>query len=105
MNRKMNTVIDFELNTGEKVQLTLMFYNLYQLKPKNKSLYERYNKIMTTGPKEELDNVVILYTAYMCANLSDIENCMSEIDFMKAMPVDREYVTDTLEQLIKPKKK
>lgn len=105
-NKKMlNTVADFELADGTTVKLTLTFYSLYQLKAKAKGIYERYNKIMTKGPQEELENVTILYTAYLCANVKDIESCMSEIEFMQLMPVDREYVGNILSELIRPKKK
>ena len=101
----LNTLYDFELADGRIVKLTLRFYSLYQLKSKNKSVYERYNKIMTTGPKEELDNVTILYAAYLCANVGDIENCIDEMEFLELMPTDREYIGNILGELIHPKKK
>lgn len=100
----LNTVHDFELANGEVVKMTLRFYSLYQLKSKNKGAYEKYNKIMTKGPQEELDNVTILYTAYLCANVDNIEGCMSELEFLMAMPDDREYVGEVLAALIHPKK-
>lgn len=103
--KKLNTVYDFELEDGSVVKMTLRFYSLYQLKSKNKAVYERYNKIMVKGPAEELENVTILYTAYLCANLENIDECMSEIDFLQLMPSDREYVGEMLGNLISPKKK
>lgn len=105
-NKKMlNTVADFELADGTVVKTTLTYYSLYQLKAKAKGVYERYNKIMTKGPQEELENVTILYAAYLCANVKDIESCMSEIEFMQLMPTDREYIGEVLGALIHPKKK
>ena len=101
----LNNVYDFELADGTVVKVTLRFFSLYQLKSKNKSIYDRYNKIMTTGPKEELDNVLILYTAYLCANVSDIDSCLDEMEFMELMPTDREYIGQILGDLIHPKKK
>lgn len=98
----LNTVYDFELANGEVVKMTLRFYSLYQLKSKNKGAYEKYNKIMTKGPQEELDNVTILYTAYLCANI-DAE-CMGEVEFLQLMPDDREYIGEVLSALIHPKK-
>jgi hypothetical protein len=102
--KKLNTVYDFELEDGTVVTMTLRFYSLYQLKSKNKSVYDRYNKIMTKGPTEELENVTILYTAYLCANVEHIEDCISEIEFLQRMPTDREYISTILGGLINPKK-
>lgn len=105
-NKKvLNTVIDFELADGTVVQMTLNYLSLYQLKPKKKSIYERYNKIMTKGPEEELENVTILYTAYLCANVRNIEECMDEMTFLSLMPSNRQYVGEVISELISPKKK
>jgi hypothetical protein len=103
--KKLNTVYDFELADGEKVQMTLRYFSLYQLRGKNKTAYEKYNKIMIKGPQEELENVTILYTAYLCANLANIETCMTELEFLQRMPDDREYVGDILQKLINSKQK
>ena len=106
MNKKMlNTVRDFELADGTVVQMTLNYYALYQLKPKKKSIYERYNKIMTRGPEEELENVTILYTAYLCANVHNIDECMDEMTFLTLMPENRQYIGEVISELINPKKK
>lgn len=101
----LNTVYDFELADGTTVKLTLTFYCLYLLRSKKKDIYERYNKIMTNGPKEELDNVTILYTAYLCANVANIDECMSEMDFLMLMPTNRDYIGTVMAELITPKKK
>lgn len=103
--KKLNTVYNFELADGETVQMTLRYYNLYQLKSKNKQAYTKYNKIMIKGPEEELENVTILYTAYLCANLEHIEECMTELEFLQRMPEDREYIGAILQNLINSKKK
>ena len=103
--KNLNTVYNFELADGEIVQMTLRYYNLYQLKSKNKQAYLKYNKIMIKGPEEELENVTILYTAYLCANLENIEMCMTEMDFLQRMPEDREYIGGILMNLINSKKK
>lgn len=107
MNKKMlNTTYDFELADGSIVKLTLAFYALYQLKAKNKSLYERYNKIMANNAKggfEELDSIAVLYTAYVCANMSS-EDLMSEEDFMMLCGTDRMAVNKAMEHLTNPKK-
>ncbi len=101
----LNNTYDFELADGNVVKVTLRFYSLYQLKSKNKSVYERYNKVMTKGPQEELDNCLILYTAYLCANIANYEECMDEMTFLELMPTDREYIGEMLTELMHPKKK
>jgi hypothetical protein len=103
--KNLNTVYNFELADGEVVRMTLRYYNLYQLKSKNKQAYTKYNKIMIKGPEEELENVTILYTAYLCANLENIEECMTEMEFLQRMPEDREYIGEILQSLINSKKK
>lgn len=106
-NRKLNTTYDFELADGSVVELTLAFYKLYQLRSKNKSIYDRYNKIMTNNAKggavEELDTIAILYAAYVCANM-DKDNLMDEETFMMLCGSDRVAVNKAVEHLITPKK-
>ena len=103
--KNLNTVYNFELADGTTVQMTLRYFNLYQLKSKNKQAYAKYNKIMIKGPEEELENVTILYTAYLCANLDKIDECMTEMEFLQRMPEDREYIGEILQSLINSKKK
>ena len=105
MDKKLNTIYDFELNDGTVVQMTLQYFALYQLRGKNKTAYDRYNRIMMKGPQEELDNVTILYTAYLCANLARIDECVTELEFLQLMPTDREYTGGILASLLNDKKK
>lgn len=103
MDKKMNTIIDFEFCDGTTAKMTLTFYALYQLKAKNKALYERYNKIMTKNTSEELELITVLYTAYVCANLSE-ENLLTEEEFMMLCGSDRIAVRDAVQELTQPKK-
>ena len=98
-----NTCIDFKFEDGDSVKMTLAFYALYQLKAKNKSVYDRYNQIMTKGASEELDMVTILYAAYLCANINE-PTVMNEDEFMMKCGSNRIAVKDAMELLIKPKK-
>lgn len=106
MDKKMlNTTYDFELADESTVKLTLTFYALYQLKRKNKPLYERYNKIMVNQSKgnyDELENIEILYTAYLCANMS-CDNLLTEEEFIMLCGTDRQAIGRALEHLLKPK--
>lgn len=104
--RMLNTNYNFTLADGSNVAMTLSFYALYQLRSKNKSLYERYNKIMSSNSRnnfDELDTITLLYTAYVCANMAE-ENLLSEEDFMILCGSDRKAVGKALEHLINPKK-
>lgn len=105
--RKLNTTYDFEMADGSVVTLTLAFYKLYQLKSKNKALYDRYNKIMASNAKgnnvDELETITVLYTAYVCAHM-DSEELMSEEEFMMLCGSDRAAVNDAVGHLITPKK-
>jgi len=96
----------FEFADGTTAELTLSFFGLYQLRSKDKSLYERYNKIMTSNSRgnfEELDSVTILYAAYVCANMKN-ENLMSEEEFIMKCGSDRRAVGAALGHLTNPKK-
>lgn len=104
MSKKLNTVIDFEFYDGTTAKMTLTFYALYQLKGKNKGLYDRYTKIMSTKTSDELEMITILYTAYVCANLSEFETLMTEEEFMIMCGSDREALASAIGQLLKPKK-
>lgn len=104
MDKKMNTIVDFEFYDGTSAQMTLTFYALYQLKAKNKALYERYNRIMAKqSVTEELEMISVLYTAYVCANLND-ENLMTEEEFIMKCGSDRIAVRDAVQGLTQPKK-
>lgn len=105
-NKKLNTTYDFELADGSIVKLTLAFYALYQLRNKHKSLYERYNKIMTSMNKNNtdiLDMVTIVYVGYMCANM-EAENLLSEEEFLIKCGSDIEAVGNAMNHLIRAKK-
>ena len=102
MKKMMNTTVEFQLADGSVTELTLTFYSLYQMKPKHKGLYERYNKIMSNGVSEELEMVTVLYTAYVCAHLND-ENLMTEQEFMIGCGSDRKALGEAMKKLTAPK--
>jgi hypothetical protein len=98
-----NTLYEFEFADGDKVKMTLAFYALYQIKSINRGLYDRYNKIMTKGATEELDMLTVLYTAYVCANISG--EIMTEEEFLIKCGSDRQAIKTAMEQLVTPKKR
>ena len=106
MEKKMNTTIDFEFCDGTKAKLTLTFYALYQLKSKNKALYNRYNHAMdnsASGGYDELEMLTILYVAYMCANMGE-ETILTEEEFIIKCGSDRVSVANAVKELTNPKK-
>lgn len=105
MEKKYNTTIDFEFCDGTTAKMTLTFYALYQLKSKNKALYNRYNQAMNASAKggyDELEMMTILYAAYMCANANE-ENVLSEEEFIMKCGSDRVAVGNAVKQLTSPK--
>ena len=106
MDKKLmlNTMREFRFADGTETKLTLNFYLVYQLKEKNKALYERYNKIVLGGIKDMMDCVTILYTAYCCAMIQNEEEPISEEEFMMKCGADIENVMKTSGELIQPKK-
>lgn len=107
MEKKLNTNYDFALADGTTVPLTLNFYFLYQLRNKNKSLYERYHQILARQSKkdyayDEIDNLELLYTAYCCANLEN-KNLLSEEEFFLLCGSDRKAVGNAIKALLAPK--
>lgn len=106
-NKMLNTTYDFALADGTTVKMTLNFYYLYQLRSKNKPLYDRYNSILSNQAKkeyiyDEIDNMEILYTAYCCANM-DAENLLTEEEFLMLCGGDRNAVGKAMKALLAPK--
>lgn len=101
-----NTFTELELETGEVVKTTLTFYYLLQLKNTNKGLYDRYNKVMTKGPQDEFDSILVIYTGYMCAQIAEgtEAEAMDEDEFLSVLSPDRAYLNSVLTALVNPKK-
>lgn len=96
-------MIPLELENGEIVQLTLNFGKLLNVRAKRKDIYKRYNKVMMDGPEDVFDNVIILYTAYLCG-ADDIDNCKSEEEFTNLLPPYMQQVNNYVMDLTRPKK-
>lgn len=107
MSKPLNTIYEFEFQDGSKAGMTLTFYALYQLKTKNPTLYKKYNRIMSTMAKnesDELDTVLLLYVAYVCAN-TDEETLLSEEEFIMKCGCDREAIGNAAKALTSAKKR
>lgn len=94
----------FEFEDDSTCLMTLSFIRLKRLSAKNKGLYERAQKIMMHGGKDEFDTLTVLYAAYVCANL-DSDNLMTEEEFIEKCGSDRVVINEALEALTNPKKR
>ena len=94
----------YEFYDGTTCEMTLAFILLKKLASKNKKLYDRYNKIMSEGGKDEFDTLTVLYTAYVCANMES-ENLMSEDEFIEKCGTDRFALSEALNTMTNPKKR
>ena len=104
--KNKNTFVEFEMESG-KVAMTLQMYAIYQLRSKNKSIYDDYNRITTKGATDgDLDIATVLYAAYTCACIARGENDRygSFEAFLKDMPSDREAMRSAYQAMVAPKK-
>ena len=100
-----NTVQKLELNSGEVVELTLTFAKLLKVKNHNKKLYESFmNALKNKDFDPLLDSAKVVYVAYLCG-LNDLENALSEEEFLEELPMDLTVINQIVAELINPKKK
>lgn len=99
-----STMIEMELTNGEKVQLTLNFSRLLNVRNKRKKDYDKYNEVIMNGAKDVFDNVQVVYMAYLCG-LDDLDEAMSESEFIELIPPYMNTINETVSNLIAPKKK
>ena len=101
-NNALATGYEFEFYDGTTCRLTLAFIKLKMLSAKNRSLYERCQKVLSNGAKDEFDTLAVLYAAYVCANMDG--DVMSEDEFIEKCGSDRQAVMDALKALTSGKK-
>lgn len=85
INVSKSGVETLELTDGKKIDLTLNFRKLLDVRNKRKELYKRYNNAILEGMKDVFDVITILYTAYLCS-LEDVDMGMTEESFMEKVP-------------------
>lgn len=101
----VNTVVEFTLMDDSVVKLTLTYARLYKVRAENKEAYDRYNKVMMEGSKDEFDNLFLLYTAYLCGLVGTGETTMSFEDFIEKVPPNRKEIQTAIRRLVYPVKK
>ena len=104
-----NTIVELEMQDGTTVRLTLAYRYLYQLSSFNKRAYDEYNAIWNKkeGKREDLDNVRVIYAAYLCAALQDgtQKDAMGWEEFLDKITPDREAISTAMAALLAPKHK
>ena len=83
MDKSSNVILD--LKDGEKVELTLNFYRLYQLQTKHPKDYKAYFELQKNGVHTDLDCTRVLHTAYLCANMEKMPDVMSYEEFLQKL--------------------
>ncbi len=84
-----NTYSEITLKNGETVHVTLSYYRLYQLKNKKPEAYNKYFEITEKDITDDFDVISIIYTAYLCANIDDLDDMPDEEEFIKLVRFDR----------------
>lgn len=104
MDKKLNTTTTFTFQDGTTCEMTLYFYALYKLRNKNKGLYDKYNRITASNSKgnyDELEQLSVLYIAYLC---TDPAEPMTEEDFIFKCGCDRRAIGRAFRELTQAKK-
>lgn len=101
----MNGKIKMELENGKEVELALNFASLYKIRGLKKDVYDRYNKVIMKGTEDTFDTVTVLYTAYLCANVDNLDECMGEMEFMENLPYNPPELARKCNELISAKKR
>ena len=79
----MENRIKYKLIDGQEIEMELTLEKLYKLKEKRNEDYLRINKILLNGVTDIFEQIVILYSAYLCANIENVDNCMKYEEFEK----------------------
>lgn len=99
-----NTTIKFQLEDRE-IDLTLTFSRLLKIKNNNKKKYEEFMKAISNKNFDIIfDSLTVLYVAYLCG-LDNLEDALSEDEFMDLCPMDLEIIGNTIAELLNTKKK
>ena len=91
-------MIKFEMQDTE-VDVSLTFYQLYQLKNKHPEEYKKYFSFQKNGIHSDLDAAEMIYIAYLCAHMDKMPDVMSLEEFLQKMKNSRKRVWDTVTRL------
>ena len=103
--KEQNTLTSMVMADGSVVEMTLNYARLYKLRSVERlsDLYARFTDIQLNGFTDELDPVTTLYVGYLCANIDDIDECMTEEEFYATAQENRSVIMDAWKRLLYPK--
>lgn len=79
----MENRLKYKILDGQEIELELTLDALYKLKEKRNDDYLRINNILLNGVRDIFEQITILYTAYLCANIEKLDTCMNYEEFEK----------------------
>lgn len=105
---KLSTSVDFELADGTHVPLTFTWSCMMQIEARAKDVYKRFSRAFMAG--ELMDSIITaatsVYVAYLCGyivNNGSMQGCMSEREFLDAMPQDFGRAAKVIGEVFFPK--
>nr|DAY92783.1 MAG TPA: hypothetical protein [Caudoviricetes sp.] len=96
----MVKTIQYRMENGEQVELSLNFVLLYKLRSEDERTYKRLNRVLMKGASEILEIVDLLYGAYKAKNMDGI----SYEQFKEQMNQDFAYNNNITNRLMGYKK-
>lgn len=96
----MENKIKYMLLDGQEIEMELTLEKLHQLKDKKNEEYQKINSILLNGVRDIFEQVIILYTAYLCANIDKIDSCMNYEEFEKKINKKAGHLTITSNMLL-----
>jgi len=100
---KRKGYIEYEMEDGEKIEMSLTFAQIMKLRSEDKELYDKVNKVLTKGPEDVMEIPTVLYAAYLCA--CNDEKKYTYRGFIENMNQGYEYNMESVKGLIAPSKK
>lgn len=89
------------LNNGQRVEISVTFSKLAELRKKNKTAYDEYNRVIMHGTNDVFDYAAVIYAGYCCNE----EEPMGYKAFMDQLPTDINDLVDAFNSIVAPKKK
>ncbi len=96
----MENRIKYLLLDGTEIEMELTLESLHQLKDKRNEEYQRINTILLNGVRDIFEQITILYTAYLCANIDNIDMCMNYEEFEKKINKKAGHLTITTNMIL-----
>lgn len=98
-----NTILTYKLKNGKIIELTLTFQKLMKLRNKYHETYIEFMEILSKDNITDIFGyVIILYTAYLCANIDNVKEVITYQNFIKQIKYDNEFI-NIAKQLVEPK--